>query len=84
MSSDETSNRGGPLRASRLHLVLVHDEHGTVIGLVTMEDVLEQLVGRSRMNFERDEPDQIVEEDGRFVVDGHAPIRSLAERLGIE
>ena len=50
MSSDETSNRGGPLRASRLHLVLVHDEHGTVIGLVTMEDVLEQLVGRSRMN----------------------------------
>lgn len=72
------------MQASRLHLGLVHDEHGTVIGLLTMEDVLEQLVGKIHDEFDREEPDQFVQEARGLVVDGQAPIRSLAERLGFE
>jgi len=72
------------MRASRLHLGLVHDEHGTVIGLLTMEDILEELVGEIEDEFDVEAPDEIREENGRLLVDGEAPVRSLAERLGVE
>jgi len=49
-----------------------------------MEDVLEQLVGKIEDEFDHEEPEAFVEEDGRLIVDGQAPIRSLAERLGFE
>jgi CBS domain containing-hemolysin-like protein len=73
------------MRADRLHLALVHDEHGTVTGLITMEDILEQLVGDIADEFDPDEEEDIREEgDGRLVVDGGAPVRLLADRLGVE
>ncbi len=72
------------MRASRLHLGLVHDEHGTVIGLLTMEDILEELVGEIEDEFDAEEPDEISEENGRLVVRGEAPVRNLAERLDVE
>jgi CBS domain containing-hemolysin-like protein len=72
------------MRASRLHLGLVHDEHGTVIGLLTMEDILEELVGEIEDEFDTEEPDEINEENGRLVVRGEAPVRNLAERLDVE
>ncbi len=72
------------MRTSRLHLGLVHDEHGTVIGLLTMEDVLEQLVGEIEDEFDSEAPDHFTEQDGRLIVDGQAPVRALAERLGFE
>jgi len=72
------------MRASRLHLGLVHDEHGTVVGLLTMEDILEQLVGTIEDEFDNEEPEHFVQEDGRLVVNGQAPIRSLADHLGFE
>ena len=70
------------MRASRLHLGLVHDEHGTVIGLLTMEDILEQLVGEIEDEFDPEEREEIREENGRLMVEGQAPSRSLADRLG--
>src|SRR5215208_3078616 len=42
------------MRAERVHLGLVHDEHGTVIGLLTMEDILEELVGEIEDEFDPD------------------------------
>jgi CBS domain containing-hemolysin-like protein len=72
------------MRASRLHLGLVHDEHGTVIGLLTMEDILEELVGEIEDEFDTEEPDEISEENGRLVVRGEAPVRNLAQRLDVE
>ena len=72
------------MRADRLHLALVHDEHGTVTGLITMEDILEQLVGDIVDEFDPEEEDELREEDGRLVVDGGAPVRLLTERLGVE
>ena len=70
------------MRASRLHLGLVHDERGTVIGLLTMEDILEQLVGEIEDEFDPEEREEIREENGRLMVEGQAPARSLADRLG--
>ena len=72
------------MRERRVHLTLVHDEHGTVIGLLSMEDILEELVGEIEDEFDADRPDLVHEEEGRLYVDGQSPIRMLAERLGFE
>lgn len=70
------------MREQRLHLGLVHDEHGTVVGLLTMEDILEQLVGEIEDEFDADAEEHFRERDGRLIVQGQAPVRALAERLG--
>jgi CBS domain containing-hemolysin-like protein len=71
------------MRADRLHLALVHDEHGTVTGLITMEDILEELVGEIADEFDADEVDAFRQEGDQLSVDGSAPVRLLAERLGV-
>ena len=72
------------MRTDRVHLALVHDEHGTVTGLITMEDVLEQLVGDIIDEFDSEEEEDFRDAGDRLIVDGSAPVRLLAERLGTE
>jgi CBS domain containing-hemolysin-like protein len=72
------------MREQRLHVGLVHDEHGTVIGLVTMEDILEELVGEIVDEFDERQDEYFHERDGRLEVDGQAPVRDLADRLGCQ
>jgi len=72
------------MREDRVHLGLVHDEHGTVIGLLTLEDILEELVGEIDDEFDPDRAELFREEDGRLCVDGQTPVRELAERLHFE
>lgn len=68
---------------SQRHLAIVVDEYGSVEGIVTLEDVLEEIVGDIR-----DESDVLVEEfldkpDGTLVVRGNVDMRKLCTRLGI-
>jgi CBS domain containing-hemolysin-like protein len=72
------------MREARVHIALVHDEHGTVVGLLTMEDILEELVGEIDDEFDPERADLFREENGRLRVDGQTPIRPIAERLGLE
>ena len=70
------------LKQAQQHLAIVTDEYGGTLGVVSMEDVLEQLVGDIW-----DETDtvhlEIVEEDnGSIQMDGDTPISSLLDRMG--
>ncbi len=73
-------------RQSRNHMAIVIDEYGGVAGLVTIEDVLEQIVGDID-----DEHDEAIEEhliaaqaDGHFVVDALTPIADFNERFSAD
>jgi len=72
------------MRRERRHLGLVHDEHGTVVGLVTLEDILEEIVGEIDDEFDPERADPIRVEGDTVIVDGAASAREIAERLGFE
>jgi CBS domain containing-hemolysin-like protein len=69
-------------RKGHSHMAMVVDEFGTIIGLVTVENVLQQIVGR--IEDEHDEKRPPEAEDGPFEVDGATRIRELENEYGIE
>ena len=74
-------------RASRNHMAVVVDEYGSVSGLVTIEDVLEQIVGEIDDEHDEDEDTsgQISEQaDGSFLVDALTPIEDFNEHFGCD
>jgi len=74
-------------RLSRNHMAIVVDEYGGVAGLVTIEDVLEQIVGDidDEHDIDESEPKLIQpQSDGRFLVSALTPISDFNERFGSE
>ena len=72
------------LRKQREHLALVVDEHGTTVGLITLEDVIEEIVGEIEDEFDPEEREPVREEGDATVIAGWAPVRLVEERLGID
>lgn len=69
---------------TRKHFALLKDEFGGTVGAVTLEDVLEELVGEIQDEFDREEKLVREREEGVYEVDGLAAIHDLAEEIGIE
>ena len=74
-------------RLSRNHMAIVVDEYGGVAGLVTIEDVLEQIVGK--IDDEHDDAEDgsaliAAQTDGQFVVDALTPIADFNQRFGAD
>ena len=69
------------LRKKQKHLAIVTDEYGGTLGIVTLEDVLEQIVGDIWDETDEVENEIVEREDGIFELDGDLPIGDLAELL---
>src|SRR5438445_2902921 len=71
-------------RRQRVQAAIVLDEFGGTAGLVTLEDVIEELVGEVQDEFDRDAPAFREEAPGTYLVDGLASLEDLRERLHLE
>jgi len=71
------------LQQRSLHMAAVVDEYGGCVGIVTIEDCLEQIVGE--IEDEYDEPEKRYEEyaDGGFLIEGDMEIDSINEQLNL-
>jgi putative hemolysin len=71
------------MRSRRLHLAIVSDEFGGTSGIVTLEDIIEEIVGDIRDEYDTEEAAPIQKlADGRFVADAAIPIADLELHLG--
>jgi putative hemolysin len=75
----------GEMRRQRVPFCVVVDEHGSMAGIVTLEDVLEELVGEIFSEHAPKVPELFAREaDGSITVAGQAPVRELNRELGLK
>jgi CBS domain containing-hemolysin-like protein len=72
------------MQAARTHLVIVVDEYGGTAGLVTIEDILEEIVGEITDEYDVERPPVENLEDGSVRVTARLPIEDLGEIFGVE
>jgi len=72
-------------KREKLHMAIVQDEYGGTSGMVTMEDVLEEIVGEIADEYDQERPDEIQEFlDGSFIVSGRVPLDEVCEKCLLE
>lgn len=71
------------MQRTRQHMAIVIDEHGTATGIITLENVLEQIVGAVQDEFDVEEPAIVPDGTGRFVVSGNLSLEKLNRELDL-
>ncbi|MBQ7665973.1 MAG: HlyC/CorC family transporter [Synergistaceae bacterium] len=72
------------MRREHIHIAIIVDEYGGVAGIVTMEDILEQIVGEIQDEYDQETPEIQKMEDGSYLVQGSISLEDLSEALGTE
>ncbi|MDD6380843.1 MAG: hemolysin family protein [Lachnospiraceae bacterium] len=72
------------MQFQKLHLMIVVDEYGQTSGIITMEDVLEEIVGNIQDEHDNDERLIVEKAPGVYIISGRAPLSDVAERLDID
>jgi CBS domain containing-hemolysin-like protein len=69
---------------NRVHLAMLLDEYGSVVGMVTLENVIEELVGPIQDEFDREPPQIVPISPGVYEVEAACPLDVLAEQLDLD
>ncbi len=74
------------MREESINLMIVLDEYGATSGMITMEDVLEEIVGEIRDEYDNDETDDIIEliKDKKYLINGSTSLADVNESLDID
>lgn len=72
------------MQKKRIHMAIVVDEYGGFLGVVTLEDLLETIVGEIRNEYTEDGPADIEPQgDGTFIIRGEAQVAAVEQKLGV-
>ena len=72
------------LRRKKVHIAVVVDEYGGVSGIVTMEDIIEEIIGDIQDEFDHETEDVVVISEGIWLCDARVNLEFLAEEINIE
>ncbi|MBI2029616.1 HlyC/CorC family transporter [Candidatus Gottesmanbacteria bacterium] len=71
------------MRKNRVHMAIVNDEYGGTLGIVTLEDILESIVGEIYDEFDKTETTIQRQADGKYIVDGLVPVQDIQKRFNV-
>lgn len=73
------------MRKSATNITIVVDEYGATVGLITLEDLLEEIVGDIRDEYDADEVDSIQKiNDNEYIIEGSEKLDDIDEKLGLK
>lgn len=72
------------MRRRHVHMAIIYSEYGTVLGMVTLEDIVESVLGDIQDEFDRNLPYMRRNNDGSYVIDGSTPIKLFAEKFNVQ
>lgn len=72
------------MQSGKIHMEIVVDEYGQTAGLLTMEDILEEIVGNIMDEYDEEEDFITAREDGSYIMSGLTPLDDVMELLDIE
>lgn len=71
------------MQSEKVQMAIVVDEYGGVAGLVTLEDLVEEIVGEIQDEYDHEEPEAVQEGEGAYLFDARIPLDDVQDLLGI-
>ena len=71
------------MQSDKIHMAIVVDEYGQTAGIVTMEDILEEIVGNILDEYDEEEEQIVTDADGSYIIEGQADLEDVEAKLGI-
>ncbi len=72
------------MQQNKVHLAIVVDEYGGTAGIVTIEDILEEIVGEIQDEFDREMPDMVRVGENEYIINARADLEDVSDFIGVE